>query len=213
MPRLDVVSPLKLAPGASASGALFAAKQHINVGRAADAKVRIADLAAWIESEARAGKPCPSNVQVGARYGITSTGTAAKWITRAEQAGLVVITRGAYSRIAAAPDGAWRTAEGVRTQPTPMAPKSPHAGAKAAYDPGRTKRNPFLTPAQQENVDKRRSETARLFSPHAKRCAKAGRVTDDEAARLVAEAIAAGRVTQCPPMAVAAVNNGTGFGA
>lgn len=52
-------------------------------------------------------------------------------------------------------------------------------------------------------LQKRRSEPAR----------QAVRIDPDEASRLIAEAIAAGRVTRCPPAAAAPVNQGMGFAA
>lgn len=69
-------------------------------------------------------------------------------------------------------------------------------------------RNPRMTPAQQANADRMRQHTGWLLSGPAVRYPAPSR---EEAERLIAEAIAAGKVTKCPPMCAAPINNGRGF--
>ena len=67
--------------------------------------------------------------------------------------------------------------------------------------------NPKLTKAQQENVARMRRHGGWLMSGGM----MVAPPSREEADRLVAEAIAAGKVTKCPPMCAAPIQNGTGF--
>jgi hypothetical protein len=83
-------------------------------------------------------------------------------------------------------------------------PRQPYA---SHHHPNYAARNPRLTPAQQAQVDlMRKAWDGSNYRP------RLPPIPEHEAERLIAEAIAAGRVTKCPPAAAAPINNGEGFG-
>lgn len=95
---------------------------------------------------------------------------------------------------------------GVKPKAPPRRVAQPKAPTPATTDADRLKRNPFLTPLQQQQVDRHK---ARMWG-HNPKLARLPPVTDDEAARLVADHIARRGVTQCPPAAEREIPNNAG---
>lgn len=102
-----------------------------------------------------------------------------------------------------------------KESPLPHKPKKPRTLPPARErivfpnDPSKAAPpNPLLTKAQQENVERMKRHTRWLIANTALNLPPPSR---EEADRLVAEAIAAGKVTRCPTMFAATVNNGSGL--
>lgn len=72
--------------------------------------VMVPRLLAFVQSCAKQGLPCPSNLALAACLGFASPSKPAEILARAEALGLARVTRGNNARVVAAADGSWTTA-------------------------------------------------------------------------------------------------------
>jgi hypothetical protein len=76
-----------------------------------DTPERVADLAAWCEREARAGRPAPTIEEVQDRYAFMHGEQATRLFMAAAERGLILIDAANHTgRIVSSPDGSWTTA-------------------------------------------------------------------------------------------------------
>jgi GcrA cell cycle regulator len=64
-----------------------------------------------VERAARAGEPCPMNATIVEAVGLGAPNSVTYHLGRLESLGLIVVERGHHSRVVAAADGGWRTAD------------------------------------------------------------------------------------------------------
>ncbi|CAB4126904.1 hypothetical protein UFOVP78_27 [uncultured Caudovirales phage] len=156
--------------------------------------LRLLDM---IRAAAERGEKCPNNEAMCEALGYTSNGAMSSLLAYLQRAKLIQIyTQAGIWRQVAAADGSWRTAprpaQGV---PLRAARNSHSRGGRAKPAPG------TITTTPNANSMFWRPKRAKYPPP-----------APEEAARLIAEAVAAGRVTVCPAAAPQLAPGNVGMG-
>jgi hypothetical protein len=155
--------------------------------KAAEMARKIGRLMQWLRACAANGRAMPDNEAIALRLGYGTIKGALYVINKTIEAGLIRIERHGNDRRALIVEtGQWTSWETEHQQAKPVTQRSTSS---------------YRSPAQREHIQSVKT-VIRTLPP----------VTDKaEAARLIRDAIAAGRVTRCPPRCAAPVNNGAGL--
>jgi hypothetical protein len=155
--------------------------------KAAEMARKMDRLMQWLRVCAANGRAMPDNEAIALRLGYGTIKGALYVINKTIEAGLIRMERHGNDRRALIVEtGQWTSWETEHQQAKPVTQRSTSS---------------YRSPAQRDHIQSVKT-VIKTLPP----------VTDKaEAARLIRDAIAAGRVTRCPPRCAAPIQNGTGL--